>query len=50
MRFDKVTMSTSVEARVPYLDHKLVEFAMNLPPHLRIRRNQLKYIMKQATQ
>jgi len=48
MRVDKVTMSTSVEARVPYLDHKLVEFAMNLPPHLRIRGNQLKYIMKQA--
>ena len=32
MRVDKMTMATSVEARVPYLDHHLVEFALALPP------------------
>ncbi len=32
MRVDKMTMATSVEARVPFLDHELVEFAMALPP------------------
>lgn len=48
MRVDKMTMSTAVEARVPYLDHKLVEFAMNLPWDLKIRDGQLKYIVKQA--
>ncbi len=31
MRVDKITMSTSIEARVPYLDHKLVEFALSVP-------------------
>ena len=31
MRVDKMTMATSVEARVPFLDHELVEFAMALP-------------------
>jgi len=50
MRVDKMTMANSVEARVPYLDHKLVEFAMRLPADLKLRGNQLKYVLKQATQ
>ena len=32
MRVDKMTMATSVEARVPFLDHELVEFALALCP------------------
>lgn len=32
MRVDKVTMASSVEARVPFLDHHFVEFVMGLPP------------------
>lgn len=31
MRVDKITMATSVEARVPFLDHHLIEYAMGLP-------------------
>ena len=31
MRVDKMTMAHSVEARVPFLDHDVVEFAMSLP-------------------
>ena len=31
MRVDKMTMATSVEARVPFLDHELVQFAIALP-------------------
>ncbi|MBF8267068.1 MAG: asparagine synthase (glutamine-hydrolyzing) [Dehalococcoidia bacterium] len=50
MRVDKMTMAHSVEARVPYLDHKLVEFAISLPSHLKLRGTQLKYILRQATQ
>ena len=35
MRVDKITMATSVEARVPFLDHHLIEYAMNLPRALK---------------
>ena len=48
MRVDKMTMATSVEARVPFLDHKLVEFAMSLPRNLKLRNGVTKYILKQA--
>jgi len=48
MRVDKMTMATSVEARVPFLDHKLVEFAMSLPRHMKFRNGETKYILKQA--
>jgi len=48
MRVDKMTMATSVEARVPFLDHKLVEFAMSLPSDMKYRGGQTKYILKRA--
>lgn len=48
MRVDKITMATSIEARVPFLDHKLVEFAMNIPRHLKYKNGQPKYILKKA--
>jgi asparagine synthase (glutamine-hydrolysing) len=48
MRVDKMTMATSVEARVPFLDHELVEFVMALPPDLKVRGNTGKYILKRA--
>ena len=48
MRVDKMTMATSVEARVPYLDHKLVEFAMSIPSQLKYRDGETKYILKRA--
>lgn len=48
MRVDKITMATSIEARVPFLDHKLVEYAMSLPRHFKYRNGQGKYILKKA--
>jgi asparagine synthase (glutamine-hydrolysing) len=48
MRVDKMTMATSVEARVPFLDHKLVEFALAIPSGLKLRRGENKYILKRA--
>lgn len=48
MRVDKITMATSIEARVPFLDHKLVEFSMNIPPSLKTRNGTTKYILKKA--
>jgi asparagine synthase (glutamine-hydrolysing) len=48
MRVDKMTMATSVEARVPFLDHTLVEYAMDLPTNLKIEGASGKHILKQA--
>jgi asparagine synthase (glutamine-hydrolysing) len=48
MRVDKMTMATSVEARVPFLDHELVEFAMALPPEMKVRDGVGKYLLKKA--
>jgi asparagine synthase (glutamine-hydrolysing) len=48
MRVDKMTMATSVEARVPFLDHELVEFAMALPPNMKVRDGIGKYLLKKT--
>ena len=48
MRVDKMTMATSVEARVPFLDHHLVEYAMSLPVDLKIQGTSGKHILKRA--
>jgi len=48
MRVDKMTMATSVEARVPFLDHNLVEYAMSLPVDLKIEGRSGKHILKKA--
>ena len=48
-RGDKTSMAASLEARVPLLDHELVEFAAALPPHLKVRRLSRKYLLKQVS-
>jgi len=48
MRVDKITMASSIEARVPFLDHALVEFTMRIPTELKIRGGQSKYLLKKA--
>lgn len=48
MRVDKMTMATSVEARVPFLDHELVEFAMALPARMKVRDGVGKYLLKKS--
>jgi len=45
---DRNSMAFSIEARVPYLDHRLVEFAMALDPEYKIRGSWTKWIMRQA--
>jgi asparagine synthase (glutamine-hydrolysing) len=46
-RVDNNTMAASLEARVPFLDHEVVEFAATLPAELKIRDGG-KYILKEA--
>lgn len=48
MRVDKMSMGVSLEGRVPFLDHKLVELAMSLPEKMKTRQGILKYILKKA--
>jgi len=48
MRVDKITMASSVEARVPFLDADLVEFALALPPEMKVRNGSGKYLLKRA--
>jgi asparagine synthase (glutamine-hydrolysing) len=48
MRVDKITMATSVEARVPFLDHHLVEYAMGLPRSLKVEGSSGKHILKRS--
>ncbi len=50
MRVDKVTMSKSLEARVPFLDHNLVEFSMNIPMSFKVKGNEAKYLLKKAVE
>jgi len=47
LRQDKTGMANAVEGRVPYLDHTLVEFALRLPPNLKLRHLVGKYILRQ---
>jgi asparagine synthase (glutamine-hydrolysing) len=48
MKVDRMSMATSVEARVPFLDHKLVEFVSGLPPKLKLKGFTTKYILKKT--
>ncbi|HKV38117.1 MAG TPA: asparagine synthase (glutamine-hydrolyzing) [Blastocatellia bacterium] len=48
MRVDKITMAASIEARVPFLDYKLVEFAMNIPSRMKYKNGETKHILKRA--
>jgi asparagine synthase (glutamine-hydrolysing) len=41
-------MAMSIEARVPLLDHHIVEFALNLPAHMKLRGGRTKSILRQA--
>jgi asparagine synthase (glutamine-hydrolysing) len=45
---DKMSMATSLECRVPLLDHELVELAARMPQTVKIRDGRLKHAMKEA--
>lgn len=45
---DRGSMARSVEARVPFLDHELVEFAARIPPSLKMKGLREKHILREA--
>jgi asparagine synthase (glutamine-hydrolysing) len=48
MKVDKMSMSTSLEVRVPFLDHEVVEFAATLPGSFKLKGMTTKYILREA--
>ncbi len=50
LRGDKLTMANSLEARIPLLDHKLVEFAGRLPTHYKLHKGDRKYLLKRVAE
>jgi asparagine synthase (glutamine-hydrolysing) len=48
LKADKMTMANSVELRVPFLDHKFLEFAASLPENMKVRGFETKYLAKRA--
>jgi asparagine synthase (glutamine-hydrolysing) len=48
LKADKMTMANSIELRVPFLDHKLLEFAASLPENFKVRGFTTKFIAKRA--
>lgn len=46
-KVDRASMQYSIETRVPYLDHRVVEFALNLSPKLKYKDGVSKYILKE---
>ena len=49
MKQDKMSMAASIETRVPFLDHHLVELAFSLPDRFKIRGHEGKHLLKQAS-
>ncbi len=47
-QLDHTTMAHSLEARVPFLDHKFIEFCGRIPPSLKMKRLLEKYILRRA--
>jgi len=48
MKQDQMSMATSIESRVPFLDHEFVEWAARVPQHMKLRNGEGKYIVKKA--
>jgi asparagine synthase (glutamine-hydrolysing) len=48
LRGDKLTMANALEARIPFLDHQLVEYAAGLPTRMKLRGGTRKYLLKKV--
>ena len=47
-KVDRMSMAHSIESRVPLLDNRVIDFAAELPAHLKIRQGRRKHVLKEA--
>jgi len=45
---DRMSMAHGLESRVPFVDHRVVEFAATMPSNVKFKNGEMKYILKQA--
>jgi asparagine synthase (glutamine-hydrolysing) len=50
MKQDQMSMAASIESRVPFLDHKLVEYTAKMPTKMKLRGKTTKWILREAMQ
>jgi asparagine synthase (glutamine-hydrolysing) len=48
MRMDKLIMQSSIEGRVPFLDHKLIEFVLSIPEEIILNKSSTKPLLKKV--
>ncbi|MCY7345528.1 MAG: asparagine synthase (glutamine-hydrolyzing) [Pyrinomonadaceae bacterium] len=48
MKQDQMSMAASIESRVPFLDHKLMEFSARMPDNLKLRGKTTKFVLREA--
>lgn len=48
VKVDRMSMAVSLEARAPFLDQELIEFAQTIPSNLKLKGSETKYILKKA--
>ena len=48
MKADKATMSHGLEERLPLLDKSVIEYAFSIPPRLKLKKGQGKYVFRKA--
>ncbi|MBK6589496.1 MAG: asparagine synthase C-terminal domain-containing protein [Acidobacteria bacterium] len=48
MKQDQMSMAASIESRVPFLDHRLVEFTAQMPTEMKLRGGTTKWILREA--
>ena len=48
VKIDRAAMAVSLETRAPFLDHRLIEFSLNLPQNYKARNGTTKWLLKKS--